>query len=183
MHMSDSDAALVTAVQAGDAAALSVLYRRYVAMVFGYIRRRTPTTEAAEDVASETFLAVVARIRSFRNSSSFRTWMFQIARRRIADYWRRQYALPECAGDVVLALLGSDPDAVEPEEVRLSVSRADLDRVLAGLPERSRRVLECRFLEGKTVRETADALGLSEGNVKVIQHRAIRQAADSVQGL
>ena len=179
--MSDSDAALVLAVQAGDAAALSVLYRRYIELVFNYVRRRTPTTEAAEDVTSETFLAVVTRIRSFRNSSSFRTWMFQIARRRIADFWRRHYALPEYASDVVLYLMADQSAPTEPDEDRPTVSRANLEHVLAQLPERPRRVLECRFLEGKTVRETADALALSEGNVKVIQHRAIRQAADIVQ--
>lgn len=181
--MTDPDAALVAAVQEGDAQALSVLYRRYVELVFRYVRRRVPTTELAEDVTSETFLAVVTGLRSFRGSSSFRTWMFQIARRRIADHWRRHYELPECAIDLVLELVGASYADSEQDPDMSMRSNIDLKRVLAELSERDRRVLECRFFEQKSVRETAEELSLSEGNVKVIQHRAIRQAANIAQRL
>jgi RNA polymerase sigma-70 factor (ECF subfamily) len=49
--------------------------------------------------------------------------------------------------------------------------------VLAGLPEQYRRILRLRFLEGYSVREAAAALGVSVGNAKVLQHRALRRAA------
>lgn len=181
--MTDPDAALVAAVQEGDTQALSVLYRRYVELVFRYVRRRVPTTELAEDVTSETFLAIVTGLRTFRGSSSFRTWMFQIARRRIADHWRRHYELPECAIDLVLDLIGAPHADHEPDPDVSMRSNIDLKRVLAELSERDRRVLECRFFKQKSVRETAEELSLSEGNVKVIQHRALRQAAGIAQRL
>ncbi len=173
--MTGPDALLLQAVLQGDSEALARLYRAHVTLVYRYIRRRTPTTEVAEDLTSETFLAVVEQIRSFRLESSFQTWILTIARRRIGDYWRRQYRLPPAACETVLALLPAPADHAPVEE--LPESRPDLTPVLARLPERQRRVLECRFLEGKTVAETAAALQLSEGNVKVIQHRAIAQAA------
>ena len=181
--MTDPDATLVAAVQEGDATALSVLYRRHIELVFRYIRRRVPTSEIAEDVTSETFLAVVTGLRSFRGSSTFRTWVFSIARRRIADYWRRQYELPECAIDLVLGFLGVSLTDCEPEAQAPTRSNVDTQQVLSQLSERDRRVLECRFFEGKSVSETANALSLTEGNVKVIQHRAIRRAADIAQRL
>lgn len=180
--MNDPDATLVAAAQNGDATALSVLYRRYVSAIYAYIRRRVAATEVAEDVTSETFLAVVAGLRSFRGSSTFRTWLYQIARRRVADFWRRQYELPACASDIVLLLLARPDDDPEDDDA-LMRSNINLAGVLRELPERHRRVLECRFLEQKTVRETAEELSLSEGNVKVIQHRAIRQASEIAQRL
>jgi RNA polymerase sigma-70 factor (ECF subfamily) len=51
-----------------------------------------------------------------------------------------------------------------------------LERVLSALPERYRRVLELRFLSGMTIRETAEVMGLTPENVKVIQHRALARA-------
>jgi len=181
--MTDPDAALVTAVQEGDATALSVLYRRHVDLVFRYIRKRVPTTEVAEDVTSETFLAIITGLRTFRGFSRFRTWMFGIARRRVVEYWRRHYEVPEYAIDLVLELVGVPPADSEPDPEPSMQSNIDCARVLAELPERDRRVLECRFLERKSVHETAQELSLSEGNVKVIQHRAIRRAADIAQRL
>ena len=49
--------------------------------------------------------------------------------------------------------------------------------MLAPLPERHRRILELRFLEGRSVREAAHEMGISVGNAKVLQHRALRMAA------
>jgi RNA polymerase sigma factor (sigma-70 family) len=56
-----------------------------------------------------------------------------------------------------------------------------VDGLLTALPERERRVLELRFLRGYTLIETARELGMSEGNVKVVQHRALKRAA-TVEG-
>ena len=45
------------------------------------------------------------------------------------------------------------------------------------LPARSRRILELRFLERRSLRDSADAMGITVGNAKVLQHRALRMAA------
>ena len=76
-----------------------------------------------------------------------------------------------------------DPDSdmgslVEPsviEEPRDAPQRAR--RVLAALPERYRRILELRFLEACSIKEAAQAMGVSVSNAKVLQHRALRMAA------
>ena len=171
-----SDESLVQAAQSGDATALACLYDRYLNLIFAYLRRRVDTAEAAEDLTSETFLAVVKTMRSFRNESSFRTWVFDIARRRLADYWRRAYRLPTQTINVFDALAAPSTDN-NSETGSIDQRQAQLQTVLKAMPERERRVLQCRFLEGRTVRETADALELTETNAKVIQHRAIARAA------
>lgn len=174
--MIDPDAALVAEVQQGNGASLSLLYQRHVGLVFGYIRRRVDCREVAEDLTSETFLACVERIRSFRGDASFKNWLLTIARRRVAEHWRKAYQLPEVSLDLVLAFLGTPPQQEEGHTMP-DPPRYDVHEILAKLPERSRRVLECRLLEGKSVRETAQELLLSEANVKVMQHRALKEAA------
>jgi RNA polymerase sigma factor (sigma-70 family) len=49
--------------------------------------------------------------------------------------------------------------------------------ILARLPARSRRILELRFLERQSLRDSAEAMGITVGNAKVLQHRALRMAA------
>lgn len=176
-----TDADLVRAVQAGDATALSTLYQRHVVPVYRFVRRRVATTETAEDVVSETFLAVVEHIGRFRFQASFRSWLFMIARRRIADHWRRRYRLPETAIEPVLWLLAAPADP--PADMGATGSAERLRPLLGRLPERDRRVLECRFFEERSIAETAETLGLTEGNVKVIQHRAIKKLAQLAHNL
>lgn len=178
--MTDPDAALVAEVQLGNAAALSQLYHRHIGLVFGYIRRRVDCHEVAEDLTSETFLACVERIKAFRGDASFKNWLLTIARRRVADHWRKAYRLPAVSYDLVLAFLGT-PEQNEEENNAPHPPRYNAQDILAQLPERSRRVLVCRMLEGKSVRETALELTLSEANVKVIQHRALKEAASLAQ--
>lgn len=161
-------------IQHGDSVALSELYRRYVTLIYRYIRKRVASTEVAEDITSDVFLAVIQRISKFRGDASVRTWLFGIARRRVADHWRKAYQLPESAIDTVDLLLHVS-EAEEGQEDDSAPQR--LHSVLNALPEKYRKVLECRFLEGKTVRETAEHLSLTESNVKVIQHRAIAMAS------
>jgi RNA polymerase sigma-70 factor (ECF subfamily) len=71
--------------------------------------------------------------------------------------------------------------ASPPDEHRDPVSEEDgirrANAVLAGLPGNYRLVLELRFLRGYSLRETAEAMGVSLSNAKVLQHRALRRAA------
>lgn len=130
-------------------------------------------------------MAVVERVGEFRGQASFKNWVFTIARRRIADHWRRAYRLPEVAADLALVLLASPAPATgdPPDDPPGDGPRPDLDAVLSQLAERDRRVLVCRFREGKSIAETAQELGVSEGNCKVIQHRALARAAQIAQRL
>lgn len=179
----DEDKELVARAQQGHEDGVVRLYRKYSTPIFRYVMCRLPSRESAEDVTSDVFLVCIQGLSRFQGNSSFRTWLYAIARRKIADFWRQTYRLPEVAIDVVDLLIAQrnapSHDEPEPEHKRV----LDLQSVLAALSERDRRVLECRFLEGKTIDETASALNLTTSNVKVIQHRAIAKAAQHAQSL
>ena len=82
-----------------------------------------------------------------------------------------------------MTALTEDPEQVF-TAVRLESSAPQrAEQILAALPERYRRVLELRFLDACTVAEAAQALGISVANAKVLQHRAMRRAAEIAAGL
>lgn len=168
-----SDGELVARARAGDERAVVALYQRYVGEVYGFAYNQLGRVQDAEDATSETFLRLVGALDAFDGRSSLRTWLYAIARNAVRDHWRRQQRRPQTV-DLDEARL-----APEPPEPAAANRRATAlgNAVMERLPERYRQVLSLRILEGRSVRETAQELGLSEGNVKVLQHRALHRAA------
>lgn len=166
-----SDEALVLLAQAGERAAVVALYRRHVNQIYGFFWNQTQGAEDAEDLTSETFLRMVRGLPGFQGRSSFRTWLFEIARRQLVDLWRREGRRPRTTPIESNLPDISDVPAASPTKVRLG--RA----VLASLPEAYRTVLVHRILEDRSVKETAALMGKTENHVKVLTHRALRKAA------
>lgn len=188
------DAALVRRAQAGEREAFIGLYRRYVDEIFGYAYRQLGDVQDAEDVTSETFLRLVTGLDGFDLRSSFRTWLYTIARNQLRDRWRAQGRRPRfvpiddedgsAEDDVVdgwnlLAAGARDDDGAAAAAIDEASSRwAALGRqVMAALPANYRLVLTLRVAQGRSVRDVAEIMGTTPGNVKVLQHRALKRAA------
>ena len=134
----------------------------------------------AEDAAQETVIKVYRNLHMFRGESQFRTWVLSIARneglgrlRKVES--RREDSLDALSedqgGDYTPAILTSwrevPTEALEQKELG-----AVLRKAIEGLPEIYRNVVLLRDIEEMDVRETAEALGTTEGAVKVRLHRA-----------
>src|SRR5438874_10155297 len=152
---------------------LGSTFRENAAKIYRFIYAKVGNREAAEDLTSEVFLKATRWLAQDRSADSIRAWLYTVARGAIADYWRAQSQQPTVPLE--------DPDAVlfcgteGPQEVRRTRERAW--RILEALPEREREVLRLRFLHGYTAVEIGQALGLTPGNVRVLQLRALRRAA------
>lgn len=108
-----------------------------------------------------------------RSEASIQRWLFTVARTVLADHWRRYYHYGPIAAleDVqVTAPTTTEPPTPRPETER------DLTAIMEALPNRYRRVLQLRFLSGLSVAETAQELGVTPGNARVLQHRALERA-------
>jgi RNA polymerase sigma-70 factor, ECF subfamily len=170
----DDDLADVRAAQR-DRAAFGALYRRYVERVYGYCFYLLGDHHDAEDATERTFLAALAAIDRFRDDgATFRAWLFRIAHNELANHLRQRHRRrtsrledgPEPLADADPAsLLGV---AEEARRLRGAVSRLSDDR---------RQVVILRFVDGLTAREIGVVLGRSEGAVRVLQHRALRDLA------
>lgn len=175
-----NDASLVARVKAGDEAALSVLYRRYVRPIHRFVLAQLRDPDEAEDLTSDTFARMLQGIGDFRGEASFKNWLYQIARNAVRNHHRS--AAYRRAGPLTSGLAsgdaGPDVEAVAMDDA--ADGDADWDAALAllrPLPPRYRKVLELRFVNGCTIGETAACMGITEANAKVLQHRALKKAA------
>lgn len=154
------------------------LYEHNFDRVYGYILRRVQDRTVAEDLTSDVFHKALANLPNFDwRGIPFGAWLIRIAFNVMADEWKRSTRehsvenLPE---------MTTDPKF---EEVLDEVEdQARLYRAVAALPEDQRRVVEMRFAEGKSIREIAAALQRTEGAVKQLQFRALRNLRSRVEG-
>lgn len=171
----DPDLVAVRAAQ-DDRAAFAVLYRRYLDRVYGYAFYQLGDHHDAEDATERIFMAALAALAEFRDTgSTFRAWLFRIAHNTIANAHRTRarrptIALPE----------GWDRPAPDADPARLFGRGEELREVLAlidQLPEDRRQVILLRFVDELTAREIGVVLERSEGAVRVLLHRALRELA------
>jgi RNA polymerase sigma-70 factor (ECF subfamily) len=145
-----TDDALVDAVNDGDAEAFGVLYRRYRDWVVRVAWRYTGNQAEALDVLQDTFAHLLGRFPGFRLTARLTTYLYPVVK-------HQALALRRKAGRSV-----SDSAAVEsmaaPATQDPGASRAELARVMSGLPEPQREVVLMRFVDGLTLGEIAAVL-------------------------
>ncbi|MGW0227815.1 sigma-70 family RNA polymerase sigma factor [Actinopolymorpha singaporensis] len=168
--------ALVELAQHGDAEAFGQLYDHYVPSVYRYVYYRVGTHPLAEDLTSETFLRALRSLGSFRwQGRDFGAWLVTIARNLVTDHFKSgRFRLEVATGEI----LDSDSVAAGPEDdVLTRLTNEGLVEALRQLGPDQQECLVMRFLNGMSVAETAQSLGKSEGAVKQLQLRAVRNLA------
>jgi RNA polymerase sigma-70 factor, ECF subfamily len=152
-------------------------YQENLNLIYRYIYSKVGNREEAEDMTSQIFMKAVRSVDAERGPHSMQKWLFQVARTTIADYWRAYYRASISSLEELLDAGWEGPlneEAVVPNEA--PTERVQL--ILQALPPQYREVLTCRFLLNLSIKETAAHLGLTEANVKVLQFRALKRAAD-----
>jgi RNA polymerase sigma-70 factor (ECF subfamily) len=155
------------------------MYQEHLDRIYRFVYRHVRNREAAEDLTSQIFLKAVRSMELEQSAHSSSAWLFRVAHTTIADYWRAHYRRATTYS--LEELLETDLEDPAAEEGSILSSNASEDRVqgiLHLLPTRYREVLTYRFLLNLSVRETAVSMGLTETNVKVMQFRALKRAAD-----
>jgi RNA polymerase sigma-70 factor (ECF subfamily) len=174
---------LLRQAQQGDSAAFEALVDRFQLRVYGLARRIVGQGQDAEDVTQQTFLSIIEHIDRFRGESAVATWILRIATNHALKVLRKRRGLPTVPLEAVadpddsyatlphpgyIARWRDNPeDLAQRAEVRQLVEQA-----LTDLDDKYRVVFALRDIEGLSVKETAEALGLSEANVKVRLLRA-----------
>jgi RNA polymerase sigma-70 factor (ECF subfamily) len=155
------------------------LYQENLASIYRFVYGHVRNREAAEDLTSQIFLKAVRSLDLERSAHSSTAWLFRVAHTTIADYWRAYYRRAATHSLEALVEAGWEgPSDTDPSLVKSSVA-GRVEDILQSLSERDREVLTCRFLLNLSVRQTAVSMGVTETNVKVMQYRALRRAANS----
>lgn len=177
----DLDLPLVRRARAGSYEAFEELVGRYERYVYTLALRVVRDRQDAEEVVQETFLSLVEHLKDFREHSTFRTWLVRIATNHALKVLRRRRSHRE----VRLDIAGSDerralprPEFIAPwrdEPMHLAQMRETrrlLTEATDVLGEKYRLVFLLRDVEGLSTEQTAEALGITEANVKVRLLRA-----------
>jgi RNA polymerase sigma-70 factor (ECF subfamily) len=152
------------------------VYDEHVVGIYRFIYARVGNHPDAEDLTAQVFVRSVEQLDTSREPGQIAAWLYRVAHNATADYWRAFYRLPLVGADHVAP--GWEPaDDARPEAEPDERSAVRVQTLLRRLPEHYRRVLELRFLERLSVAETARTMGISNGNARVLQYRALRRAA------
>ena len=172
---------LVRRVRSNEPNAFDELYARYSPRVFGYLYQRlNGNVEEAEDLTAEVFAKVYEKIDGYQvQGAPLSSWLFRIAHNRLIDAVRRrprQVQVPldtapqMAAGPVFQGL----DQAVAREQIKLGLAR---------LTDEQRQVIVLRFLEGKSLAETAAIVKRNEDAVKKLQARGLASLRRGIECL
>jgi len=168
--------ALVDLARGGDAEAFGMLYDHYNASVYRFVYYRVGSVALAEDLTSETFFRALRSMSSFKwQGKDFGAWLMTIARNLTADHYKAGRTRLEFATED----MGAHDSATEGPEtaVLASLTNEVLLQALGELPAEQQECLIMRFLQGLSIAETAKVLGRSDGAVKQLQLRGVRNLA------
>jgi RNA polymerase sigma-70 factor, ECF subfamily len=161
---------LIVRAQRGSREAHATLYDRYHESIYRYFYYRFGDPYIAEDLTADVFLKMVQAISGYRiEATPFQAWLFQIARNRAIDHYRRTSSHP--AGEIRENLASDAPDLDYTIDIRLTSSR--LAKALAGLEDSQKDVILLRFIEGMPIAETALVLNKSIDAIKGLQRRGL----------
>ncbi len=165
----------------GDEESVSKLFRNLQPRLLRYLRNRAP--DAADDIASETWLSVARGLARFEgDGDDFRGWLFTIARRRVADHYRsvgRRIATVSL--DATEEQHGSagtaDWIAGDVEDLAIAALSAQeaVDRLVKDLTAEQADVALLRVLADLDVAQVAQVTGRSPGAIRILQFRAMRR--------
>lgn len=178
--MKDEEQSLIQKAKSGNSAAFGKLYDRYLPSIYRFVFIKVGRKQDAEDIAQQVFTSAWQNIDGFEfKGFPFSSWIYRIASNAVIDYYRTY------KGDVSVDAISEEhfseesgnesrvDHAINMNTVRVALTRLEPDQ---------QSVLLMKFVEDLSNKEIADALGKTEGAVRVIQHRALKQLKTHIDG-
>jgi RNA polymerase sigma-70 factor (ECF subfamily) len=155
----------------GDETAFTRLYDHYFDRIYRHIAYRVGQIEDAEDLTQQVFVQAWRALGRYKQTNSpFIAWLLTIAHNVVVSFYRRSKSVKSLENDVVD--WPSDDHVEGTAEINVEYER--VRRTIQRLKPEHQQILVMRFLEDLAHRDIALALGKSEANVRVMQHRALR---------
>jgi len=163
---------------AGNEPAYRTLLEDLARLLRGAVRRGFAGVGVArddvEDVVQDTLLAIHLKRHTWDAAMPLGPWVLAIARNKMIDDLRRRGRRPE----VPIDLTQFD---IEGDDQQASIDAQDVARILNGLTDRNRDIVQSISIDGHSARDVADRLGMTEVAVRVALHRSLKALADTYQ--
>jgi RNA polymerase sigma-70 factor, ECF subfamily len=171
--MLDGEAAIIKEAVKGKSSAFGDLFNHYQPMIYRFVLVKVGRREDAEDITHQVFLAAWQNIKNYKyQGHPFSSWLYQIARNQVVDHYR--------AKKNETSLEKMDPEYfVLPANATFDLSlKLDIEKVRKAIGELKsdyQDIIVFRFIEELSLKEIAEMLHKTEGAVKLMQHRAIKE--------
>lgn len=163
--------ALVQAAQAGDKSAFAELYDHLFDSIYRYVYFRVPMQEV-DDIVENIFMKVWVNLEKYeKRDVRFSAWVFRIAHNAVIDY-RREHRAVETLDH---RMMDESEQKAPKKMTEKAILSEEVREVVDELREPYRQVVMLKFLSGLSTSEVAEILGQREGNVRVLQFRALKQ--------
>jgi RNA polymerase sigma-70 factor (ECF subfamily) len=172
--MLDGEEKLVNNAVGGDSSAFGALYDHYQPMIYRFVLVKVGRREEAEDLTHQVFLSAWQNIKGYKNLGyPFSSWLYRIARNQVVDHYRSnkgEISLDDNNPELFIPSAVTSPVDVS---VRLAMEKVFL--AIKKLKPEYEDIIMLRFVEDLSLRDTAKAMKKTEGAVKLMQHRAIKE--------
>ena len=172
LYILDGEEHIVQAAIEGESSAFGKLYDHYHPAIYRFVAFKVGRREDAEDITHQVFLKAWLSVERYQSKGfPFSSWLYRIARNHVIDFYRsdKQHTPID---DVAHELIGDD---VLVESVEQGIALERVTSALTELKDEYQDVIILRFIEERSLKETAVSLERSVGAVKVLQHRAMHQ--------
>lgn len=170
---------LIIEARQGNKDAWQELYEQTFTYMYKFVYSQTLHKEQTEDILSESYTKAFLNIKKFRAECSFKTWLYKIVKNELYRSFNKNKNIIQLTEEQMELIVKEDKYIDENENIKKEKGiQVLVQNILHKLPQIQSEILNLRFLLGYSVKETAEHLGLSEANVKTIQHRAIKKARE-----
>lgn len=171
--MLDGEAKLIENAVRGKASAFGLLYDHYQPKIYRFVLIKVGRREDAEDLTHQVFINAWQNISDYKDIGfPFSSWLYRIARNQVIDRYRTKK--PEISIEEMAVETFAEAGITE-ENIEQKILLESVMGAIRKLKQDYQDVLVMRFVEDLSVKETAAAIGKSEGAVKLMQHRAVKE--------
>ncbi|MGC9046645.1 MAG: RNA polymerase sigma factor [Minisyncoccia bacterium] len=168
--MDTEEQKLIKNAQKGENQAFAELYDKYVDKIYRFILLKVGRKEDAEDLTQQVFLKAWQNVKSYKPQGYvFSAWLYKIAHNTVIDYYRRNKshksldAIQEIGYEISTTVLDDKNDLIK------------IKNAIYQLETTQQSVIIMKFIDELSNKEISEILGKSEGAIRVLQHRALKE--------
>lgn len=171
--MKESEDKLVKKAQNGEAAAFGRLYDEYIEPIYRFVYLKVSHKADAEDITQQVFLNAWQNVGNYRSQGfPFSSWLYKIAHNAVIDYYRIKSSRPHIEFETA-AEIAAETDI--DNEIDKNFELMLIKNAIQKLPPDQQNIVIMKFVEELSNKEVAKILDKTEGAIRVVQHRALKQ--------